>query len=179
MRTLEWTRRHEHERFAVKGPHAAEWLLAQGLSIPAQSNTWAAVPAQNSGNQTLMTARLGTSEFFFDEASPAPVIAGLAYALRERPAGVYPVLREDWGFVLAGAGSDAVLAEVCNVPFASLTAETQPIVMTMMVGVAVLVLLQAASQGRAYHVWCDQTFGPYLAETIAAVVAGHAGRSGD
>ena len=179
MRTLEWTRRHEHERFAVKGPHAAEWLLAHGLMLPERSNTWAAVPAQSAGGEALMIARLGTSEFFFDEARPAPVIAGLAYALRERPAGVYPVLREDWGFVLAGAGSDAVLAEVCNVPFASLTAGTQSIVMTMMVGVAVLVLPRATAQGRAYHVWCDPTFGSYLSETISAVVADHGGRSCD
>ncbi len=179
MTTLEWARRHGHERFAIKGPRAVEWLLAQGVRLPAQSNTWAAVPAQSAGGEALVIARLGTSEFFFDEVSPAPVIAGLACALRERPAGVYPVLREDWGFVLAGAGSDAVLAEVCNVPFASLTAETQPIVMTMMVGVAVLVLLQSMPQGRAYHVWCDPTFGPYLSETIAAVVADRGGRSGD
>jgi len=179
MTTLEWKRRQEQECFAVKGPGAAEWLLAQGLRIPTQSNTWAAVPAQGSGSEALMIARLGTSEFFLDESSPAPVIAGLAHALRERPAGVYPVLREDWGFVLAGAGSDAVLAEVCNVPFASLAEQAQPIIMTMMVGVAVLVLLQATAQGRAYLVWCDPTFGPYLAETIAAVVADHGGRSGN
>jgi sarcosine oxidase subunit gamma len=179
MTTLQWTRRHARERFDVKGPRAAEWLLAQGLGLPAQSNTWIAGSAPISGGDALMIARPGSSEFFFDEANPAPVVAGLASALRERPEGVYPVLREDWGFLLAGAGSEAVLAEVCNVPFASLTPETQPIVMTMMIGVVVLVLVQARAEGRAYHVWCDPTFGPYLSETIAAVVADHGGRSYD
>jgi sarcosine oxidase subunit gamma len=124
-----------------------------------------------------MIARLGASEFFFDETTPAPAIAGLRSALRERPPGVYPVLREDWGFLLAGVGGEAVLAEVCNVPFASLPAQPQPVVMTLMVGVAVLVLPQTTAEGRAYHVWCDPTFGPYLSDTIAAVVADHGGHS--
>lgn len=175
MSAVELTLRRDRERFDVKGPRAAEWLMAQGLSIPTASNTWVAKPAAAPGAAALLIARLGASEFFFDEASPAGVIAGLVSALHERPAGVYPVLREDWGFVLAGAGCDAVLAEMCNVAFGSLSPQAHPIVMTMMVGVAVLVLLEERAEGRAYHIWCDPTFGPYLAETLAAVVSEHGG----
>jgi len=173
-----WLRR-DRERYDIKGPRAAEWLLARGLEIPTGSNTWVASPAVLPATEPLLTARLGGSEFFFDEASPAAVIPGLVSALRERPPGVYPVLREDWGFVLTGDGCDAVLAEVCNVPFGSLSAQVQPVVMTMMVGVAVLVLLEATAVGRTYHLWCDPTFGPYLAETLAAVVTDHGGRFRD
>jgi len=171
MTTLEWTRRRGWERFAVKGPRASEWLLAQGLGTPAQSNTWV--------GDALTIARLGASEFFLEEASPAPVIARLVAALREWPPGVYPVLREDWGFVLAGAASDAVLAEVCNVAFASLPPDPQPVVMTMMAGVSVLVLLQTTNEGRAYRIFCDPTFAPYLGETLTAVVADHGGSCHD
>ena len=179
MTRLELTLRRDRERFDVNGPRAAEWLLGRGIRIPESANSWVASPAPRPGADALWVARLGGSEFFFDEASPARQIPALVSALRERPAGVYPVLREDWGFVLAGEGIEAVLAEVCNVPFGSLRPQSQPIVMTLMVGVAVLVLLEARAEGRAYHLWCDPTFGPYLAQTLGAVVSDHGGRFRD
>jgi hypothetical protein len=51
--------------------------------------------------------------------------------------------------------------------------------MTLMAGVAVLVLLQTTAADRAYHIWCDPTFGPYLQETLGAVVTDHGGRVRD
>jgi hypothetical protein len=48
--------------------------------------------------------------------------------------------------------------------------------MTLMMGVAVLVVpREAAAAGggaveRRYRIWCDPTFGPYLSESLGAVV---------
>jgi len=174
----------DRERFDVKGPRASAWLIAHGLVIPEQANTWIADPASapgvdGSGSDALLIARLGASEFFLDEPQPAPVIARLSSGLRERPAGVYPVLREDWGFRLVGAESEAVLAEVCNVAFGALAPERQSVVMTMMVGVAVLVVPRIRPAAISYHIWCDPTFGPYLEDTLAAIVAEHGGQIRD
>jgi sarcosine oxidase subunit gamma len=96
---------------------------------------------------------------------------------------VYPVLREDWAFHLGGDGVHDVLAQVCNVNFAALSLPSRPLIMTLMIGVAVLVVPQSVAGGgqggattRHYRIWCDPTFGPYLGESLGAVVIECGGR---
>ena len=63
---------------------------------------------------------------------------------------------------LKGPRAAEVLAQVCNVNFAALSA-ARPIVMTLMIGVGVLVLPQVADDdGPVYRIWCDPGFGTYL-----------------
>jgi sarcosine oxidase subunit gamma len=101
---------------------------------------------------------------------------------------VYPVIREDWAFLLGGEGVHEVLAQVCNVNFAALPLDSHPVIMTLMIGVAVLVVPQnepgqqrataergdavgrGVAAGRRYRIWCDPTFGPYMSESLGAVV---------
>jgi sarcosine oxidase subunit gamma len=97
--------------------------------------------------------------------------------LDEHPPGVYPVLREDWAFHLGGERVHDVLAQVCNVNFAALSLDSHPLIMTLMIGVAVLLVPQSVVGGgqggateRHYRIWCDPTFGPYLGESLGAVV---------
>ncbi len=87
------------------------------------------------------------------------------------------MLREDAAFLLSGAGSEDVLAQVCNVNFADLALEPRPVIMTSMIGVSVLVAPQAGSGGRQYRIWCDPSFGHYLQESLAAVVRDCGGNS--
>jgi sarcosine oxidase subunit gamma len=85
--------------------------------------------------------------------------------------GVYPVLREDWCLALSGPACNDVLVQVCNVQFAAVDPAAHPVIMTLMVGVAVLVVPQALPGGqRCYRIWCDPTFGMYLHETLHALV---------
>jgi hypothetical protein len=83
---------------------------------------------------------------------------------------VYPVLREDVEFALAGDAVHEVLAQVCNVNFAALSLDSRPVIMTLMIGVAVLVVPQSLVHGRRYRIWCDPTFGHYLGESLGKVV---------
>jgi sarcosine oxidase, subunit gamma len=68
------------------------------------------------------------------------------------------------------------------VDFAALSLVTRPLIMTLMIGVAVLVVPQggASAEGAAgerhYRIWCDPTFGPYLGESLGAVVIECGGR---
>jgi hypothetical protein len=56
--------------------------------------------------------------------------------------------------------------------------------MTLMIGVAVLVVPQGVAGGgpggaaaeRHYRIWCDPTFGCYLGESLGAVVIECGGR---
>jgi sarcosine oxidase subunit gamma len=182
-RSIAFARRSDLALLGFKGPRAAEWAAGQGLPVPPAANRYL-----RSAGGALLVARLGAAEFFV-EASPAGVpesaggadmIARLRAALAARPPGVYPVLREDSAFRLAGDAVHEVLAQVCNVDFAALAPSAMSVVMTLMIGVAVIVIPEpaatdaadgAAAGGRGYGIWCDPTFGPYLGDTLETVVA--------
>lgn len=153
-------------RLGLKGPRAAEWLAAEGVAAPARVNTWSRLPAAPAD---VLIARLGASEFFL-EAHDQGALASLAAGLAAEPAGVYPVLREDFAFRLSGTGVHDVLAQVCNVDFAGLDLEARPVIMTLMIGVAVLAVPDGTGDARHYRFWCDPTFGPSLSETLGALI---------
>jgi len=181
MSALALSRQHR-ERLGLKGPRAAQWLAANGIHSPLAPNTWTEAPPA-AATQALLVARLGSSEFFLEDAAGGTTLKRIAPSLQEHAAGVYPVLREDWAFVLCGEGLHQVLAQVCNVNFAALKLDARPLIMTLMIGVAVLVVPQSASgdsgaavqrpgaQEREYRIWCDPTFGPYLLESLGEVVS--------
>jgi sarcosine oxidase subunit gamma len=166
--------RQQRERLGLKGPRAAQWLAANGIDSPATPNTWTS-PAPAEAAQALLVARLGSTEFFLEDAAAGTTLVRIAPSLQEHPVGVYPVLREDWAFVLGGEGVHEVLTQVCNVNFAALSLDSRPLIMTLMIGVAVLVVPQSAggAPGGAaqYRIWCDPTFGPYLLESLGEVVS--------
>ena len=160
----------EHrDRLGLKGPRAAEWLTAQGVVVPTEPNTWTH-SAHTSTSDGLLVARLGTGEFFLEDIVAGTTLGQMASALDGSPSGVYPVLREDWAFDLGGEGVHDALAQVCNVNFSALSLRSNPVVMTLMIGVAVLVVPQGVPAERQYRIWCDPTFGPYLGESLGAVV---------
>ncbi len=184
MSALALERCRQRVRLGLKGPRAAEWLVAEGIVLPAAPNTWAA----GTGADALLVARLGQSEFFLEGDTAAATLQRLARSLNGRLPGVYPVLREDWGFNLGGEGVHDVLAQVCNVNFAALQPDSLPVIMTLMIGVAVLVVPaagdgatghDAAGQGageRRYRIWCDPTYGEYFADSLGTVVNECGGR---
>jgi sarcosine oxidase subunit gamma len=180
MSTLVLERCRRRGRLGLKGPRAAEWLVTQGIVLPGAPNTWS-LSQESTDTDALLVARLGQSEFFLEEDAAGSAFKRLSPALNRRLAGVYPVLREDWAFNLGGGRVHDVLAQVCNVNFAGLQLGSHPVIMTLMIGAAVLVVPQnrAAGQGggeRRYRIWCDPTFGPYFAEGLGAVVNDCGGR---
>ena len=164
-------------RVGLKGPRAADWLAAQGIALPTAPNSWIHAPSAGSApdgsTEGLLVARLGSAEFFLENAAGG-ALEGVSSALAADPPGVYPVLRDDWTLHLSGAGVHEVLAQVCNVNFEGLSLDSRPVIMTLMIGVAVLVVPQAVHAGsdseRRYRIWCDPSFGPSLVETLGAVV---------
>lgn len=173
---------HAHrDRLGLKGPRAAEWLAANGIVVPTAPNTWTH-SEEASAADGLLVARLGTTEFFLEDGMAGTALKRISPSLDEHPPGVYPVLREDWAFHLGGERVHEVLAQVCNVNFAALPLDCRPLIMTLMIGVAVLVVPQSGAGGqggaveRRYRIWCDPTFGPYLGESLGAVVIECGGR---
>jgi sarcosine oxidase subunit gamma len=169
MSAPEFRVRESLARFGLKGPAAPQWLAAHGIVVPKAANSWCG--AVDADDAAIFVARLGTAEFFLEGGVGGTALGDIEPAPETHPAGVYPVLREDAAFLLSGAGSEAVLAQVCHVNFADLALESRPMILTTMISVSVLVAPQAAGSGRQYRIWCDPTFGHYLHESLAAVVS--------
>jgi sarcosine oxidase subunit gamma len=155
-------------RFGLKGPRAAQWLSAHGLDVPAAPNSW---DETRGSAGPILVARLGSGEFFLEDCAGGTTLCAIEPVPESYPAGVYPVLRADAAFVLSGPASHDVLAQVCNVNFADLDLGARPVILTSMIGVAVLVVPQDASAERRYRIWCDPTFGPYLRESLGTVAS--------
>lgn len=154
-------------RVGCKGPRAAEWLSGQGLAIPAGPNSYSFAPDAYGG---LVLARLGSSEFFLEHDAAGDTLRRVAAGIATWPPGVYPVLREDCGWLLSGVAAEAMLAEVCSVDFAALDLSARPVIMTLMVGVAVLIVPLSGASDRQYRIWCDPTYGSSLGETLQRVI---------
>lgn len=136
-----------------KGPRAPAWLAALGVAVPDVPNTWVA------GANSLSIMRLGAAEFFLDGDAADADLSKLHVLLRGQPPGVYPVPREDWELRLGGACACDLLAEVSAVDFAALDAHAHPVVVTLMAGIAVIVVPQETAEGRVYRIWRDRRSG--------------------
>ena len=159
-------------RFGLKGPHAGDWLQQRGIVVPALPNSWRALDDRDG-----LIARLGTSEFFIERHADAD--EALVRELATQRDGVYPVLREDRAFVLQGANAEEILSEMCNVNFARVSRSDRQVVMTMMIGIAVLVIPQdgagsgaRAANGGCYRIWCDPSYGDYFWSSLQDVMHG-------
>jgi sarcosine oxidase, subunit gamma len=162
-------------RFGLKGPRAYDLLTTHGIALPQTPNTWtSSVDVGAAG--ALLVARLGTGEFFLEGDESSKTCAELLKHLYGDVAGVYPVLREDAAFLLSGDTVHDVLTQVCNVNFADLSLEPRPVVMTLMIGIAVLIVPEDTAGGRRYRIWCDPTFGSYLAGSLGNIVLECGGR---
>jgi len=168
MSALTLESRERYDRLGLKGPRAAEWLGAQGIELPMSPNCW--THAGPMPTDAMLVARLGANEFFLQDDTGATTLERLAALLERSQPGVYPVLREDWEFALTGDAVHEALAQVCSVNFAALSLESRPVIMTLMIGVAVLVVPQSTAQGRRYRIWCDPSFGHYLGKSLGKVV---------
>ncbi len=147
----------------LKGPSAAQWLTTQGVTIPAEANTWTALPDDG------VIARLGRSEFFLEDGAAGGLAARMRAALGAGADGVYPVIRQDAGILLAGARSNELLVQTCNVNFEEIGPAGGIAVMTQMIGVSVLVIRKSLRQLPCYRIWCDPTFARYFWETLSGI----------
>ena len=150
-------------KVGLKGPGAQDWLEGRNIALPAKANGWLPLPGGG------IIARLGRSEFFLEDSATANVVDAIRAALGSGVTGVYPVIRQDAGLVLAGARVNELLVQTCNVNFEEFGPEEGIAVMTQMIGVSVLAIRINQKQLPCYRLWCDPTFAPYFWETLAEI----------
>ncbi|PSB24525.1 methylglutamate dehydrogenase [Stenomitos frigidus] len=151
-------------RFGVKGANAAAWLLNEGITTPDRPNTWSPLPDGG------IIARLGLTEFLIEDSLHSHIAPQLAEACQQPPAKVYPVLRQDAAIVLCGSAVNELLLQTCSVNFCALSLLERPVILTSMVGVAVIIIPGERNGQPFYRLWCDGTFGAYLWRTLVAIV---------
>jgi sarcosine oxidase, subunit gamma len=144
------------KRFGVKGSNAATWLNSQNLPIPDKPNTWCRL---SDGG---LIARLGISEFLIEDSIDSRVVDRLTEACQTLPERVYPVLRQDLAIALCGNSIQDLLLQTCGINFRALSLPENPLVLTSMIGVSVLVI----PNETIYRIWCDGTFGVYFWQTL-------------
>jgi sarcosine oxidase subunit gamma len=135
----------------LKGPGAAAWLAERGVPVPPRANSWS----------DDLIARLGETEFFLEGEAAGKLVVTASQ-------GVYPVLRQDTAIALTGARINEVLLQTCSVDFTAIAEDA--VVMTSMVGVAVLAIPQRRDGLPLMRIWTDPTFGPYLWQTLLDIV---------
>lgn len=149
-------------RFAVKGAGAAEWLSAQGITLPAAANTWLM-------QDSTLVLRLGNSEYLLEDQFVAGHASRLAQGSAPVGAKLYPVARSDAALVLSGEHALSILAEACALDIAAELAETQRLLMTQVAGISVTLLKQTLNGETVYRLWCDGTYGGYLWHELTAM----------
>jgi sarcosine oxidase subunit gamma len=150
-------------RFGLKGPAAQRWLESQNIPLPAKANGWLSLPGSG------VIARLGRSEFFIEDGATEIVVDAIRNALGSGAPGVYPVIRQDAGFALAGLRVNELLVQTCNVNFEEFGPEEGIAVMTQMIGVSVLAIRINTKKMPCYRLWCDPTFAAYFWETLSEI----------
>ncbi|HEY9818309.1 MAG TPA: hypothetical protein V6D20_21255 [Candidatus Obscuribacterales bacterium] len=150
-------------RWGVKGAGAAAWLASQGLPVPQRPNQWCTLP--NNG----LIARLGTTEFLIEDGWAGAIASQLAQQMMNVPPKVYPVLRQDLAIALTGCAVPELLRQTCSVNFQDLDLTEQPVVLTSMIGVSVVVIPGNLDGLPFYRIWCDGTFGVYLWQTLVTI----------
>lgn len=151
-------------RFGVKGTGAATWLADQGIQVSDRPNSWQALSGGG------IVARLGLNEFLIEDSVQSQFVSQLAIAAQSPPAKVYPVLRQDFTIALTGKFVDELLRQTCNINFRALPLETQPVVLTSMIGISVIIIPGERDGLPFYRVWGDGTFGAYVWQTLLTIV---------
>jgi sarcosine oxidase subunit gamma len=144
-------------KMGVKGPGAAEWLARQGVSVPAKVYAHGPLTASDG-----LIVRTGTSEFFLEDAPNGTRVASLWQAAANQP-GAYRFFKQDAGFVLSGERSFEVLAQTCSYDFRR---PDHDFVYTRVAVVSVAVLREDVDGVPTFRIWCDPSYGEYLAEQL-------------
>lgn len=158
-------------RVGCKGPAAERWLAERGIGVPVGANRFS-VDAQG-----LLSARLATSEFLFEATTPEATAALLpakrALELAEMPSGVYPVLRHDSVIELHGREVLDLFAQTCVVDLLPIQREsstaTGPVVLTSMIGVAVVIACLRAADEARFTIWSDPSYSRFLWTELLAI----------
>jgi sarcosine oxidase subunit gamma len=148
------------QRMVVKGPGAYEFLLSRGFWVPDL------VYGHFRQADGALIVRTGGAEFFVEDGWIGGRVESLRQAIVAGVAGVYAVPRQDVSLVISGSAALALFSETCSYNFRDSGFD---FVMTGVAGVSCSILPRQLGVVRAWQLWADGTYGPYLWETLLEV----------
>lgn len=152
-------------RLGFKGPRAAEFAATLGaLAAPNRATALA-------GGVHLL--RLGFGEFVLDASTAADdgALADLRTRIAAAGAGVVDVIREDAALLLHGPRVRDLLLQACAVDLAAPDADDDTVVMTQVIGVAVVATRHRLGGALAVRLLADPTWLPYLRHELCVIAA--------
>jgi sarcosine oxidase subunit gamma len=148
-------------KFGVKGPGAAAWLEKDGLTIPEAIYSWVSLE-EKSGR----IIRTGDQEFFLEDGFTTDRVEKMIETFQPQ-AGVYPMVRQDAGFLLCGEHAPKVLAQTCGFDF---TEPGNKVVFSRVAGVSCMLMATEQEDLFSARLWCPASYGIYLWTTLLEIV---------
>ena len=148
-------------KFGVKGPGAAAWLAESGSKVPDGVYTWTSLE-EKSGR----IIRIGLQEFFLEDGFTTDRVEKMIETFEPSP-GVYPVIRQDAGYLLCGRLAPRVLAQTCGV---NLSEPDNKVVFSRVAGVSCMLMATELEDLFTVRLWCPASYGIYLWTTLLEIV---------
>ena len=161
MQALHITNVSTLQRYGVKGPQASKWLANNGISIPAEPNTWIL-------SDHAIVMRLGASEFLIEDQTDGKTCSKLEADV-DRVNGVYKVPRADAAYLLAGSQVLNLFSELCPLDLRETALAENEVMMTQVAGISATILRQSINNKTVYRLWCDGTYGVYMLHTLLEI----------
>lgn len=149
-------------RYGVKGPNAAQWLLAHGIAIPTNANAWTLCEKKT------LVLRLGGSEFLIEDQLGGSACGRLANDTARLP-NIYKVPRADAAFIITGSEALNLFSEVCALDLHEKTLTAHALIMTQVAGISATIIRQTYNGEPVYRIWCDGTYGAYMWEVLIEI----------
>lgn len=149
-------------RFGIKGPTAAKWLMSQGIQVPMDNNAW----IDHAGYLVL---RLGGSEFLVEDQFNSSICEKLVSFEQVTTTGAYKVQRADAAFILSGCEVLNMLSEFCMLDLRDSALPANGLLMTQIAGISATLCRQPLNGQQVYRVWCDGTYGCFMWDILLEV----------
>jgi sarcosine oxidase subunit gamma len=153
-------------RIGLKGAGCAEWLKEHGIAVP--NAIYECSPVGKYG----FIARTGSAEFLIEDSLGEDIVSGLLAVPAPAKRAVYRMQRQDASFLLSGEKTLNVLSETCGVDFSN---PNSSILYSRVAGVSCAVLHRKLNEIPLWQLWCDNSYGMYLWETLLEIVQYHGG----
>jgi len=146
-------------RAVCKGPTSQRHLASLGL-FPSDE-VYSVCPVEGGG----ILVRTGASEFFLEDG---PTGGTARRVLQAAPPDCLAFSRQDASLALCGRRAELVLRQTCSFDFAM---APRTFIMTRIAGVSVGALSRQGGRFTYLQLWCDPSYGAYLAHTLQTIVA--------
>jgi len=140
-------------RIGCKGPGAADWLQAQGVTPPPEIYGW------NLPQQGGLVVRVDTHEFLIEDGLRGGISEDVSAALGQGGDGTFRIERQDASIWLTGKRALDVFAQTCSF---EIEAIGDAFIKTRVALTSCSVKREDVGRAPGYRLWFEPSYGEYL-----------------